>query len=235
MIMYAGYQLLFSKPELAERVGPAFAQVNAVGSMWLLACQYAHPVIALVLNAAMFGASLYAYIRINDVFATYPRKFSEMDYLIANAPFSMLTPWLGVNMATNFLKVGTTYGWTALSGPLPAILVVAVLGFSALAPLTIPEFIFPSVMVWSLWGIFQKQRHIATDVAGAALTAAVLIALSLGWQTVGIVKQKLGKLQLEGRIPVVDERVLSQTEEHIARPPTEAPRPEGLQTEKISG
>lgn len=170
------YQLRYTgkavQPDFLLKIGWLFLLSCLANALWLVAWHHLQLVLAMVIMLVILASLLSLYLRLDTGRAMVPAA----ERWLVHVPFSVYLGWITVATIANTSILLVGLGWT---GEPPGaqfwtvVAIAAAVGVSLWALWSRRDIAFALVIVWALWGIFQKRIADLGTADGAVETAAV--------------------------------------------------------------
>jgi hypothetical protein len=200
-LFYAGYQALPANRQtpLLRRVGWFSAGAFFLNGLWEILFPARQFILAQIVIVCIFACAAFAYLRLVRNVQGSQRGLGGADRWLVALPFGLLFGWITaatlVSFATTFVALGLLGGGIgeALLGAvllLLAGLIASRVILSGRAGPVVGYVAYAGAVLWALLGVVLNQYDASLLTTGAALVAAVPVALALldrfpGWPRQG--------------------------------------------------
>lgn len=175
LLAFSIFQLRYTgkqQPAFLERIGWLFVLSCAANTGWLFAFHHLYIGLSMLVMLLLLGSLIMIYLRLG----VGRGSASKSEEWLVQLPFSVYLGWVSVATIANASILLTHLGWTGQpGGPAfwAALVIAAAVVLGLLAMSRRRDFAYAAVIVWALWGIYNKRSADSFSNDGLAETAAL--------------------------------------------------------------
>jgi len=175
LLAFSIFQLRYTgkqQPAFLERISWLFVLSCAANTGWLFAFHHLYIGLSMLVMLLLLGSLIMIYLRLG----VGRGNASKSEKWLVQLPFSVYLGWVSVATIANASILLSHLGWTGQpGGPAfwAALVIAAAVVLGLLAMSRRRDFAYAAVIVWALWGIYNKRSADSFSNDGLAETAAL--------------------------------------------------------------